>query len=660
MKMKKFISLLLAMVMALALMVPAAASSDPGKIYLKGDQTGDDFEYSKNGWSTWSNVLFFGSADENSTNKEVSAWHLVYTDKNGIESDLQAMTLKFENGEVYNWSWADGLSTNSSGKNPGWMVVAPADWGKIIVEESYIVTTSSANVQFNISGHYKAGTPIPGEETEVSATIEIHKLIGDVAPTYESFTFQILDAEGNEIDTITTNKQTGIGSKTVTVMPGTYTIHEVMTDSQALRFTAEDVTVEITADENATYEVKFVNTPNGETSTVFQITKYLNEVGNPGDGYVFDIIAADGTIIKTITSKDGGIAATEDFWVEPGTYTIREKVPTNEEYEYEPVEDIRAVVDETGNVSYEDADGNEVMNVITNIQKGKLNVTVPEEVYQQYIKQVHENKYEVYSQGTLVSHVASVSGADLPDGITGSYLKNGMTYLTINKAKLTAAGEDGVNIGIATSDPQKGNKTSWNTPAPAPKGEADQPSYNLKIEGGKLVVTSELPNIGVRLYSAKESPKGPSDFKGNYATKGHLTGATEASFDIPKGDTFKFFLHIEDTKYETNKVIGCKLVSNEVLEQVFDCALTTTVTDAAGNVVDASKQLSAGEYTVTITNDKTADTWTKTVTVNPGETTEVDFGKLTVSEMGAPVIECPQNCGQLKMVPLTPAAPVEP
>jgi len=40
------------------------------------------------------------------------------------------------------------------------------------------------------------------------------------------------------------------------------------------------------------------------------------------------------------------------------------------------------------------------------------------------------------------------------------------------------------------------------------------------------------------------------------------------------------------------------------------------------------------------------DTWTKTVEVRPGETANVDFGKLTMAEMGEAVIICPLNCGE--------------
>lgn len=652
------------------LIMPMKLESD-GNNYINGTgKDGTDYIYSKEyngkGWSTWNNVIFLEGASADSTDAEVSGWHLVIAGK-WEESAVQEIHLVFTSGRTHDWQKSDGFSTNDGGKNPGLMVVAPLAWGEITAE-SYIRGVSNT---FTISGYYKAGTPKPGDPTEpdpICATLNIQKLIagtsGNVAPTYESFKFEIKDEAGAVLGTVTTNKTTGLGNATVNVTPGkTYTIREVFDDEftyQADKYPHPvDVTVAIPANTEGSYtaDVEFVNIPaEGETSTVFQINKFLNTEGNPGVGFVFDIIAEDGTVVGTMTSDEFGFAATEDFYVAPGKYIIREQVPTDEEYEYEPVDDIEVMVDEVGVATFVDLDFD---GTLVNVQKGKLNVTAPTEAFQKQIKQVHETLYEVYSQGTLVSHIASVSGADLPDGITGSYLKNGMTYLTIDRAKLEAAGEEGVDIGIATSDPQKGNKTSWNTPAPAPKGEDDQPTYNLKIEDGKLVVTSELPNIGVRLYSAKESPKGPQDFKGSYATKGHLTGEKTASFNIPTGKTFKVFVHIEDTAYETNKAIGCKLVSTEIMEFPFECTLTTTVTDANGNVVDTTKQLSAGTYTVTVTNDMTEDTWSKAVEVKPGETTNVIFDKLVVSEMGEPIIEC-GYCQELKMIPLTPATPVEP
>lgn len=179
MKIKKFLSIALTAAMALSLAAPAAAAkpakndktaaSSESIITLKGEQSGTEFEYDKECWSTWKNVIFLGGANGNSTDEEVSAWHLVYTDKKGVNNDLKSMKLTFENGEVYEWSWDAGLSANGSGNNPGWMVVAPASYGRIDVAKSFIVTTSSKNVQFNISGYYEAGSkPVEPDDDSIT------------------------------------------------------------------------------------------------------------------------------------------------------------------------------------------------------------------------------------------------------------------------------------------------------------------------------------------------------------------------------------------------------------------------------------------------------------------------------------------------------------
>lgn len=179
MKIKKFLSIALTAAMALSLAAPAAAARPAKKdktaassesiITLKGEQSGTEFEYDKECWSTWKNVIFLGGANGNSTDEEVSAWHLVYTDKKGVNNDLKSMKLTFENGEVYEWSWDAGLSANGSGNNPGWMVVAPASYGRIDVAKSFIVTTSSKNVQFNISGYYEAGSkPVEPDDDSIT------------------------------------------------------------------------------------------------------------------------------------------------------------------------------------------------------------------------------------------------------------------------------------------------------------------------------------------------------------------------------------------------------------------------------------------------------------------------------------------------------------
>lgn len=383
----------------------------------------------------------------------------------------------------------------------------------------------------------------------------------------------------------------------------------------------------------------------GKVSATFQVTKEV--VGDTKlDGFTFAIYDSNNALVGTMTSNAAG-AASAKINLAPGNYTIVETNKDLTKYE-DNTQVLTATVDESGRVTFAaDAEGME-LNTFTNVYKlGKLDVTGS--VTKIWDKEFHKLVYQTYSEGTLVSHIAPQSGASLPEGITGSYLKNGMTYLTINKAQLAAAGEDGVTIGIAQSDPQKGNKTSWNTPAPAPKGEDDQPTYNLKIVDGKLVVTSELPNIGVRLYSAKESPKGPSDFKGKFATKGHLTGATSATFDIPKGDTFKLFLHIEDTSYETNAVIGCEVsmigkgmqnVGKDVTVEVSRVVEDTIYMVGTYSLLNFAtlEDLEADTYTVTlIYNGEVLATMECVVTA--GQTATADFGYVTV--VGEKEIVCP-------------------
>ena len=71
----------------------------------------------------------------------------------------------------------------------------------------------------------------------------------------------------------------------------------------------------------------------------------------------------------------------------------------------------------------------------------------------------------------------------------------------------------------------------------------------------------------------------------------------------------------------------------------YDGEVTITVTNAAGEVVDAAGKLPRGAYTVTVTAGE--DTWTQNVTVNPGQTASVSFDTLTMTEKGADVLKCP-------------------
>ena len=542
MKIKKLLSMALAAAMALSLAAPAAAAkpakndktavSSESTITLKGKQSGTEFEYDKECWSTWKNVIFLGGANGNSTDEEVSAWHLVYTDKKGVNNDLKSMKLTFDNGEVYEWSWNVGLSTNGSGNNPGWMVVAPASYGKIDVAKSFIVTTSSKNVQFNISGYYEAGSK-PAEPDEP------------------------------------------------------------------------------------------VEPDDGKVSAVFQITKYLNEHGVPGAGFVFDIISAEtGETVGSMTSDKDGLAVI-DLSVAPGKYIIREQVDADE---YMPMSDIVVIVDENG-AKFEDEtfDG-----IITNVQWGKLEYTTPK-VTEKYNELWHTPVYEEikYDESqTMVSNKIltddySEKGIEY-FGFDG--IKNEFTYMKINKDVL-AQQPDGVNVAVSMK--------KHDVPVLAPVKPWEDPefaNYNIKIVGDELIVTSNLVPFRVRMTT--EKPTQQNLFTGTHEG----TTYEPKAYDLPiltdgtVAKTFYLGVHYACMGYTSAHILDCdgeNLIERECMRP-YTGTVTVTVTDEAGKAVTDLTKMVPGEYTVTVTaNGQTLDT--QTVTVDPGKTTTVTFpGNLTV------------------------------
>lgn len=577
MKFKKFLSMVLAAAMALSLAVPASAAkpakntqpavSSEKTITLKGEQTGTEFDYAKECWSTWQNVVFLGGANENSTDEEVSAWHLVYTDKKGIDNDLKSMKLTFDNSEVYEWNWNIGLSTNGSGKNPGWMVVAPAGWGRIDVDQSFVVTTSSKNVQFNISGYYEAGSkPVEPDEP--------------------------------------------------------------------------------------------VDPDDGKVSAEFQITKYLNEYGAPGAGFVFDIISVEtNEIVGTMTSDADGEAKTE-LSVAPGKYIIREQVDANE---YMPVSDIVVIVDENGNATFDDTafDG-----TITNVQWGKLEYTKPE-VTEEYTEIWHELAYDKFtSVETLVSATGCTPGGKdytctenhgvLPDCVVehGAHT-NGFTWLKFDKTQLQTETK-GVNIGISDKNrdiPDVAPENPWEEPV--------APYYNVRIVGNDLVVTSNLKNFVARVYNLQ------ADIEFN--PKAHSGDNKQITVPLTNiGDQFYLFLHVANKDgYEYKDATTAYHTGGTVereCERPYAGTVIVTVTDEAGKTITDLDKMAPGEYTVTVTaNGQTLDT--RTVTVKPGETTTVTFpDNLTVQ--GSDEYWCAkENCenhtkhDQNYYVPATPVEP---
>ena len=387
----------------------------------------------------------------------------------------------------------------------------------------------------------------------------------------------------------------------------------------------------------------------GKVSAVFQITKYLNEYGAAGEGFVFDIIpvvdGVEGESVGSMTSDANGEAKiTLD--VAPGKYIIREQVDADE---YMPVSDVYVTVDENGKATFNDTtfDG-----TITNVQWGKLEYTTPE-VTEKYNEIWHKMLYaENEAPSTLVSLINAANGANLDtDVVLDKGAKgNGFTWLKIDKSALETKG---LTIGIADSSKQDKatSITNWNIPASEvapekPWEDGVAPYYNLQIVDGKLVVSSNLKNFAAGVYASEDAiVTAPGQIGEN--PKGHIGDAKEKTIDLSAmGDQFYFILHVANEgnfKYlDANKPIGCNgekenLISREC-KRPYTGTVTVTVQNTAGEEVTNFDKMAPGEYTVTVTaNGQTLDT--QTVTVSPGETTTVTFpNDLTVQ--GADEYHC--------------------
>lgn len=380
----------------------------------------------------------------------------------------------------------------------------------------------------------------------------------------------------------------------------------------------------------------------GKVSAIFTITKYLNGMGEFGEGFTFDILDSNENVVGNMTSDGDGVASAE-FEADPGKYTIRE---TNLDLnKYEAVEGIEVTVTENGDVIFPDDNSGGQIDYIINYELGELDVSKPT-VKQEYDELWHELEYEYSKEETRVSGVK----ADLPEGIGSEIYGNGFTLLWLNKEQL-ASNSEGVNIRIAYSDPQ-------NTPcfdiAPAnPWEEAIPAVYNLKVDGNKLIVTSPLSNFGVATFPEMPKKNPNKDMVEDVTAIGEYEYRAECS--IP-AENFLFYIHYK-VGYDTDTIIDCNpdIVVTRPCEREIDADdVVVTVKNSSGDEVTKLDKLPHGEYTVIVSvGDEIVDE--TTVTVNPGKTTEVTFDEPLYMEQGADEYRCPHCSWET-----VPTLPVEP
>jgi len=415
------------------------------------------------------------------------------------------------------------------------------------------------------------------------------------------------------------------------------------------------VTVTVKADKLT--EVDLKNTP-GEEEDVGSAIAFMKmaetEKGYaPGPQFKFNIyteIDADGAPVlssfaASVETDSDGIAFFESDECDAGTvFYVFEELTGTQSVIY--VFGAQGAYLELVSVAVEDIgfDFDNLAVFYNDFASGALDVTLSGGLSEVYFTEYHDLIFKTgKSSNTLVSWVGyGANASPLPDGFTGYFLNNGMTYFEIDTAALRAL-EDGANIGIALSNKPGGNTINdrWNSPV----GH----DYNLKIVDDKLVVTCDFKNgsFGVLISDTAWAP--------GYNPTADIKHNNVSEYDLPAEDVIYFFFHSGGAEWYVQplEVIGCELINRDGPftrpytggMDVFD--IIVTVTNADDEVVYAAplglvEGLKAGEYTVEITLNGVLLS-TKPATVAPGETTELDFGQQVIPGLirtGAPVIIC--------------------
>jgi hypothetical protein len=245
-------------------------------------------------------------------------------------------------------------------------------------------------------------------------------------------------------------------------------------------------------------------------------------------------------------------------------------------------------------------------------ETGALEVTA--EVTLQYTKEYYTPVYK-----TSTAAVVSYIGGDLPACIAAAgSVNNGFTWLNIDVALLEAAGEDGVDIGLGTSNPANTYQGF---------------TYNLKIVDGQLVVTCNIVSgaFGVVLSKTLWTVNPNSLVKFNNQSTYDLTNLVDSNGCV------YFFIH---TNGSSTWFAGWALASIELISEPYTGDLTMTVTNVADDtvvydgVLGLVEDLVPGDYVVKLFADG-AEIDSADATVEAGQTTSVSFN----SVVGGPTVK---------------------
>jgi uncharacterized surface anchored protein len=151
---------------------------------------------------------------------------------------------------------------------------------------------------------------------KIRGQIKVIKTDGKTKTPLEGVVFELKDADGNVIAELTTDKD-GI-ALTDELLYGEYTLTEKSTrDSYLLDETPHEIFIK---DHQKVVELELQNVKKTGQIKVF---KTDGKTKTPLEGVVFEVFDSNGTVVATLTTGKGGIAATD--WLDYGDYTVKEK-----------------------------------------------------------------------------------------------------------------------------------------------------------------------------------------------------------------------------------------------------------------------------------------------------------------------------------------------
>jgi len=261
---------------------------------------------------------------------------------------------------------------------------------------------------------------------------------------------------------------------------------------------------------------------------------------------------------------------------------------------------------------------------------------------------------------------------------TGS--QNGQTYVTLNVADLLTAGARGFDYPIGDSSPNNGKKTpaQYNLPVGA--------SYNVRLDGDKLVISwvgdsttgligwsigayvqnkvSEFPGNAPKHVSTQPfEVKMPANYgatvylyvhfaslswytSGNYLFTGWVATGTQAGEQLKattKTTTAQLPDELVSDQWLRNEVSRPELVDEQVDSVTTSAAYAgsqalSCTNNSSGAQYDSSTaaiaDMAPGVYTCTLTGDYGVIATDANVVVVAGQTTELDFGDVTITGQG--------------------------